>query len=217
MKIGIGITTTPERKEVFDYTYSAICKFGIDNMLIYYYNDIDRIGVSKSKNNCLEVLCNNNCTHFFLFDDDCYPTVNNWWEHYINSNLNHACWNYDKRLIAVNKSIDLLRNPPIHIPAYNEYEKPNGCMLYVKRNVLDIVGGFDTAFLGYGYEHPNWSDRIYNNGLTPARYIDVPNSEELFRLIECESSFTMQDRLQIPINYELYQQKYYSKEFKPFK
>lgn len=217
IKIGIAITTTPERRTVFEHTYSTICNNSIPGSIIYYHIDINKIGVSMSKNKCLEVLYKNDCEHFFLFDDDCFPLIENWYLPYIGSGLWHACWNYNRQIIGKYEKRYAINYPSLQIPAHWEYDKPNGCMLYLSKMAIDVVGGWDTDFKGYGYEHVNLSDRIYNNKITPSRYLDIPNSSHIFALSDCESSFTLQDREMIPSNYELYQQKFYSKEFKPFK
>lgn len=221
MKIGIGYTTH-NRQELWMDTYNRVNQFRPDNSLLCFVDDNSSgsyswcnyqfqqsVGVGVAKNKCLELLHDAGCTHFFLFDDDCRPLVDKWWLPYVESGLNHACWNYNR--VKIVESLFILKHP------YWGYEKPNGCMLYFTRGCLDIAGGWDLEFTGYGYEHCNLSDRIFNNGLTPARYIDVPNSKDLFEIIDCPSSFTTEDRYQIPNNLKLYQQKFYSKEFKPFK
>ena len=229
MKIGIAITTH-NRNVVALKTLSILRAWLPENAVLICVDDASHIpfefanyrfeqnvGVAIAKNKCLELLFKAGCTDYFLFDDDCYPLFNEWWLPYVNSGLKHACWNLDRKLIKTHQVVSLLTNHQKQLMAYNEYEKPNGCMLYCKSNVLHIVGGFDTEFIGYGYDHVNWSDRIFNVGLTRSRYIDIVNSEHLFAMAECESSFITQDRAMIPRNYELYQQKFYSKEFKPFK
>lgn len=213
-KIGIAVTTTPNRESVFNEWkkhFYEVCS----ELPLYIHNDYDYKGVSYSKNRCLDKLYFAGCDYFFLFDDDCFITSPNWYDQYIKSGLNHACWNYNRLRLATR--MFYANQDDKHPSMCWEYDKPNGCMLYATRKVIDVVGGWDTEFKGYGYEHPNWSDRIFNNGLTPARYIDIPNSQGLFRMADCESSFSSADRAQIPANYELYQQKYYSKEFKQFK
>lgn len=226
MKIGIGITSH-NRPEVCRETYDILNKWRPENSILGVVDDASvsppfgfcnnyakqyrfekHVGIGVAKNKCLELLHDEGCDSFFLFDDDCRPVTDNWWEPYINSGLNHACWNYDRV-----EKLPLVGGLP-----YKELEKPNGCMLYFTRHCLDTAGGWDLDFKGFGYEHVSLSDRIYNLGLTPARYIDVPSSKGLFELADCESSFSCEVRANtIPTNLHLYQQKFYSKEFKPFK
>lgn len=216
MKIGIGITTRNRNQVCFNSIDRLINIMGGEVFELAIVDDASTIpyeyshfrfannaGVSEAKNKCLDLLYNVGCTHFFLFDDDCYPIVPDWYAHYINSGLNHACWTFDRELIYSNGY-------------YNQFAKPNGCMLYFKKICLNTVGGWDTSFCGYGYEHCNLSDRIFNAGLTPGRYVDVKQSG-LFELAKCESSFTSRDREQIPANLKLYQDNFYSKEFKEFR
>lgn len=225
VKIGIAVTTTPNRSQIFEQWYSFY-KLNAKNIHLYIHKDWDYNGVAYSKNRCLKALYEYGFEHIFLFDDDLFIKSSEFVNRYVNSGLNHACWNYDKQIInrvayvpdtkfKITKSIYPDEKPEFDY--CEEYASPNGCMLYVRRNVLDVVGGFDIDFKGYGFDHVNWSDRIYNLGLTPARYIDIPNSKHLFELADCESTFSNEVRMAtIPINLKLYQQKYYSKEFKPF-
>lgn len=167
-------------------------------------------GVGAAKNACLKL--SEKYDYVFLSDNDIWPIKIDWHIAYIHSGLEHACFNINRPLIKFGVIGSFGR-----ADYYAEYETPNGCMLFFTRKVIDTVGGWDTSFKGYGYEHVNVSDRIYNAGLTPARYIDIPNSKGLFEMADCESSFTSADRSCIPANYALYQKNFLSKEFKPFK
>jgi hypothetical protein len=53
-------------------------------------------------------------------------------------------------------------------------------MLYAHRGVLDVVGGMHLAFGKHGAEHGDWSQRIYEAGLTRFPLRDVAT-----RTIEC--------------------------------
>jgi hypothetical protein len=54
-----------------------------------------------------------------------------------------------------------------------------GCMLYLDRKVLDVVGGFDERYGKAMFEHTDYSNRIHNSGLTSFRVMDVIGSNEL--------------------------------------
>ncbi|ASU34405.1 hypothetical protein [Mucilaginibacter xinganensis] len=223
IKIGIAISSH-NRPEVSRQTFDILDKlrpknsliglvddasinppFGFSNSYINQYRFERHVGVSMVKNKCLELLYSACCTHFFLFDDDCRPVLANWWKPYINSRLEHATWTFDRPLVSEVEN------------QYREFEKPNGCMMYFTRTAVNTIGGWDMSFTGYGYEHVNVSDRAFNAGLTPRRYVDVWHNSPLFELADCQSSFTPEDRACIPSNFKLYQEKYLSKEFKPFK
>lgn len=224
MKIGIAITSH-NRPEVCRETYNLLNCLRPENSIIGIVDDCScsppfgfrcdyvnqfifdkHVGVGVAKNKCLELLHDAGCTHFFLFDDDCRPVHDEWWLPYVNSTLEHACWTFDRLLIYED-----YKN-------YRSFEKPNGCMLYFTRKAVDTIGGWDLDFKGFGYEHCNVSDRAFNAGLTPKRYVDAWHPEHPFELAKCETSFSHSVRAStIPLNLHLYQQKFYSKEFKPFK
>lgn len=203
MKIGVAVTTTPNREHVFQEwfkQYAEICP----ELPLYIHNDINYQGVCYSKNKCLSVLYEAGCDYFFLFDDDCFIQHPKFFKLYIDSNLAHATYTFDREVLFINEK-------------FVEFEKPNGCMMFFTRACIDKVGGWDTDFKGYGYEHVNLSDRIFNAGLTPARYLDIKVSGAIFSMAKCESSFSIYDRMEIPRNEKLYKENFYSKEFKPFK
>lgn len=164
-------------------------------------------GISVAKNKCLE-LCSY-ADYIFLSDDDVFPISDSWAWDYISSGLYHACYTFGRSILNIN-------------PVYVEYEKPCGCLMFFKKQVIEEVGGFDTEFQKWGFEHVSLSDRIYNNGFTPARYIDSNHLTKLFHSMdehhEIQSSVLLQDRINsIAINEKLYKEKFNSTEFKPYK
>jgi len=200
MKLGIGITVygnrqTPAIEMIRKYTPGAKIV------------TVDQKGIAKSKNMCLALL--DDCTDIFLFDDDCFPKVDNWFMLYINSGINHLCYTFGRKVL--NQSNGL-----------TEYELPCGCMLYLKRECLDVVGGFDTDFENYSYEHVNYSQRIFNAGLTPAPFMDLTLSKNYIHSMDqhkqVQSSVSIQDRSTgIATNRHLLMKNKDSKEWKPYK
>lgn len=125
-------------------------------------------GIATAKNKCLELLCETRAQHFFLFDDDTYPTASGWWEPYVNSDQPHLMYNFAQ-------GPDHWVSHQIGSDGYHRaFQTPRGCMLYVQRHVLDAVGGMHTAFGKHGGEHGDWSTRIHRAGLTWAPFADVP-------------------------------------------
>lgn len=207
MKIAVCITTTPDRQYLFDSCFLRLIENTPDNVAYKIYVDEKKEGIAKAKNKCL-VMCDN-YDFVFLLDDDIYSIDKNWVDRYINSGLEHAMFIFDRPIIEANEK-------------YIAYDLPRGCMLFLTRKTIDIAGGMDEDFKVWGYDHAEYSRRIYNMGLTPHPFIDIPNSNGLFYSHDefgtCESSVSMNDRgRSIPINKKLYQQKFYSKEFKAFK
>ena len=120
----------------------------------YYFNEV-RLGVAKSKNECIKKLTK--CTHIFLFDDDCFPICDEWWKPWLVGE-HHMVFSPGKGVRKVkSKSIEM--------------EGGLGCCLYFSRHCLDVVGGFDPDFGMWGYEHAELTNRIYCAGLTSYTYI----------------------------------------------
>src|SRR5690606_38630166 len=130
--------------------------------------------------------------HFFLFDDDCHPIVDEWWRPYVESPEPHLMYAWGDVHFQTDELVG--------------YVWPKGCMLYAHRRVLERVGGMDPAFGVWGLEHMSWSDRIHSAGLTTCRYQDVPDSEKLFRSLDREnpnfqSSVDLETRLVANVRY----------------
>lgn len=186
-KIGIGVTVH-NRHELSRKTIKNIKEFSPGDIKLVVIDDAsavpfegatfrfnENVGISTSKNKCLELL--DDCDHIFLFDDDTYPICKDWWRPYVESPEPHLMFQFTH---FSNGDQVSPRAKIIYQDGQHRAEsQPRGCMLYIKRRVLDIVGGFDTDFEIWGGEHGRWSDNIYNAGLTTWRYADVVNSEKL--------------------------------------
>ena len=86
-KIGIGVTTTPNRKEYVERWLEYFEKFKPTNYHLHIHEDVNYKGVAYSKNQNLYTL--RDCDYIFLFDDDCYPIKDKWTDFFINSKENH--------------------------------------------------------------------------------------------------------------------------------
>lgn len=168
MKIGIGITTTPNR-DYLGFTLTQWQKYLPKNARLIIHEDSDFRGVSVSKNSLLEKL--DDCDHIFLADDDTYPIADDWWKPYVKSNQPHLQYNFAKA--PAHWDIHEIGRYYGHVA----YDKSRGCVLYIERRVLDIVGGMHNVFGKHGREHEDWSVRIHNAGLTeyPFQDIDTTN------------------------------------------
>ena len=167
--VGVGITTR-NRPEVLDFTLRQFAKYdnGLKYVIVddnsdeirspdfgaYYYNK-ERLGVAKSKNRCIKLL---NTDHVFLFDDDCFPTCENWWEPWLDRyhHMTYSWPNMGKK----EEFFDI-----------TFWSGTLGCCLYLSRHALKTVGGFDPDFGIYGYEHYELTNRIFRSGIVPHRYI----------------------------------------------
>lgn len=186
VSIGIAITTH-NRYKVFKDTYQRIVKLLPPGAKLVVVDDASKkhvpeatfrfdenVGIARAKNKCFELL--ENCEHIFLFDDDCYPVMTNWWIPYIESKEPHLMYIFENT--SYTKELNGCRE------VYRDnnkvaYSHPRGCMLYFKKVCLETVGGMDTSYARWGFEHVDLSNRIFNAGLTSWRYMDVLNSHEL--------------------------------------
>lgn len=132
----------------------------------------DRVGIPRVKNKCIELFMKSESSHLFLIDDDTWPTHEEAFKRYIESPYLHLCYTF--------------------LPAYSKIEGHklhtlgNGCMMYINREVIEYVGGFDTAYQLGKYEHVDLSRRIYNAGLMSYKFIDVQGSSDLWYCLDQE-------------------------------
>lgn len=213
MKIVIGITTTKNREKLFAETFLRLVENTPDNVSYKIYRDDKYEGIAIAKNKCLAKCMADNPDYVFLLDDDIYSLDSAWIYKYINSDLNHAMYIFYRQPIST-------PGASVFPPTYAEYALPRGCMLFFTRHCIDVAGGFDERFIKWGYEHAELSHRIYNMGLTPAPYIDIPDSRGLFYSHDehhtCRSSVSDAVRAEgIRNNKLLFDQK--SNKFIPYK
>lgn len=156
-----------------------------------------RAGIPRAKNKGLRLAYDWGAGHFFLFDDDCYPKSGEWWKAYMGAGQNHLAFTFTTGWDGTRgwakgvyvKELGVVRNV-----------LSCGCMMYVRRKVLDTVGGMDESFgVLSKYCDTEWQRRIHNAGLTPYPFIDVKDSEELLYSMdehgEVERSFTAEERV----------------------
>jgi glycosyltransferase involved in cell wall biosynthesis len=215
--IGIGITTKDRNAQVLD-TIERIKQFTNVPYKLVVVDDGSKIPVPHAtfrfdvnqgspiaKNKCLELL--EGCDHIFLFDDDTYPIKSGWEQLYIKSGAAHLNYTFKYKFKLVNGLL--------------HFENPNGCMIYLTKEVLQKVGGFDTGFIKYGYWHGAFSNRVFNAGLIPHPFMDVMGSG---RHLYCMDQNPKENRTSTPDrgkylaqNKRRYFEKLDSKEFIPYK
>lgn len=192
-KIGIGITTRNRNKIITQALDQHRAHLPTGAVLVVVddasakpvdgadYRFDQQAGVATAKNKAIELLMDAGVEHLFLFDDDCWPIVDNWWKPYVESPEPHLMYIFGD-----------LKKPPLlkdirKLPAddqHSAWSGPRGCMLYANRVVVETVGGMDPIFNPWGYEHGDWSNRIHHAGLTTWRYADVAGSEVLFHSMD---------------------------------
>lgn len=184
-KIGIGITEH-NRPEILRKCLANIKQYSPNDFKIVIVDDASiepvkgatfrfekNVGIARAKNKCIELL--QDCDHIFLFDSDCWPKVNDWWKPYVEGKEPHYCYIFKDFInMKLHDCVELYRDEDSVA-----YSHARGCMIYIENKVIDAVGGMDSNYRRWGYEHVDWSNRIYNVGLTKFRYQDVPNSNQL--------------------------------------
>lgn len=227
MKIGIGVTVH-NRNETAQHTIEQIKRFAPEGSKIVIVDDASKIpfdgadfrlnvnaGIANAKNKCFELL--DDCDYIFLFDDDCYPVVENWHLPYIESGINHLSFTFSRLKDGrQNGNKVILQHGELMV-----YNNPCGCMCFFTKKCLEVVGGFNPMYKVYGYEHVDLSVRIHNAGLTPHRFMDINSSKYLFKSLDYEqsihSSVTENRSFHVRQNKILYMQSQRSKEFIPYK
>lgn len=216
MKIAVGITTR-NREHVLNKALAQHRKYTPDDIYIYVLEDRKPMGIPAAKNKCLKMAYEWGADHIFLFDDDTWPIAHDWWKPYVEHKEPHLMYQFKLPESPMDDMLAIYRDKNTIA-----YTRTRGCMLYVERRVLDVVGGMDTDY-GLGmYEHTDWTNRIHNAGLTTHRAMDVPNSKELLYCLDQDglaksSIATVTRNKQMIKNHRLYNKSKKSKEYKEFR
>lgn len=225
--IGIGLTTH-NRNEVLKKSISFHKKHLPKGAKLVVVDDASDVrvksdfrfehnaGIAAAKNKCLELL--EGCEHIFLFDDDTWPIANDWHLPYIESGIKHLSFTFPFLVSGRANGRKLIG----YKYGLNEYASPCGCMLYIHRDVIYSIGGFDVDYPQWGMEHVDYSNRAFNMGLTPARYLDVKNSLDLFYSLDHYQEVTGSvsrnvRKYTIPENKARFKRNERSKEYMPYK
>lgn len=223
--VGIGITTR-NRSQTLQKTLDQIRKHTPEVFTIVVVDDAsddvhrsalvrfkENVGVARAKNACLSLL--SDCDHIFLFDDDTFPIGKDWWKPYVEHPEPHLMYQFKLPNKPKTDMQELYRDEKTVA-----YSHTRGAMIYIDRKVLSVVGGFDTKYGLGGFEHPDWTNRIHNAGLTTHRAMDIPNSCELLYCLDqdsrVESTIPKDIKLESK-NYRYYRSQLKSKEYKEYR
>ena len=208
--IAICITTTRERQEIYERAYENHLKYMPQNAkIITVYNTSP---IAAAKNKCLEMA--GDADHIFLFDDDTWPIIQNWWKPYIEAGEPHLMYQFKLSGKPANNMQETF-----HDDKLIAYTHTRGAMLYVHSSVLETVGGFDTKYIN-GFEHPDYTNRIHNAGLTTYRAMDVIDSDQLLYCLDQDDkveSTIIKDPQQDIANFNRYRLRKQSKKYKEYR
>lgn len=151
MKIGIGVTTTPNRK-----ISEEIIKYKSPDAHFEVFCDVDKKGVSFARNSLLNLLKDND--YIFLFDDDCYPIMEGWEEYFISQANEFGTHfilmpeSFKSKLIRVHGEMGI-------------WSDGIGAFSFQTKHAVEAIGGFNQAYDRYGYEDCARHYRAHRAGL----------------------------------------------------
>lgn len=142
----------------------------------------EREGVAKTKNECLRRLMG--ADYFFLFDDDAFPIQDGWADLYIDASLNTGL----QHMLHAQQKGDLRKL--VTVKGVSQYNDAPGVMLFMTKKCIAVVGGMNKNFGTWGYEHKEYSDRIYRSGVNCGwgSYVSPENSDDYIYSVDIEMS-----------------------------
>lgn len=189
-KIGIGITThnrnenarrcltnilltTPEAHRIVVVDDASDVPFENAD-----FRFLHNVGIAKAKNKCIELL--DDCDYIFLFDDDTWPVQLNWWKPYVQSGVHHLSFTFSHLHDGRPNRNEFLKNEG----EISYYSNPCGCMLFMTKELIEKIGGFDIGFGQYGNEHVDFSVRAYFANMVAHPFMDIAYSLMLFHSLD---------------------------------
>lgn len=164
VSIGIGVTTTPNRKEYFDLWYKKFTEVAPSGYHLHVHDDVHYKGVAYSKNQNLKTL--KDCDYIFLFDDDCFPIIRGWENYFINSKEHHLLYLQPQHNIIA------------RLGEIEHYNDCGGVFMYLTREAFETVGYFNPEYSQYGFEHAGYSVRINKAGLTQSAFQQLKDTDK---------------------------------------
>jgi GT2 family glycosyltransferase len=169
MKIGIGITTF-QRPEHLNLCIQQI-ETHTKNYKFFVFEDLLKTWVAHAKNECLRHL--RDCDYIFLFDDDCFPIKDGWVDYFIK--VHKETGQHHLLYAKQTPSIKWKSN----IGEIDIWDNCGGCFMFLTKEVIEKVGGFNSEYGRYGYEHAGYSTRIFKSGLnTYAPFISAHQTRD---------------------------------------
>ncbi len=192
MRIGIAITSTPSRPAHLELCLSQMNKYMPEDAMLFVAHDTNKMGVAHQKNTCLEAL--KECDYVFLFDDDCFPIEDGWADAYISEYIRTGNHHFLK--INETPSIEIKEV----IDGITSWTNCAGCMMFLTRSAIQTVGMFDESFGRYGYEHAEYTNRIYQNKFNLfGQYLSCKGNKKIYALdLQGVGSFNIKHKSSMP-------------------
>ena len=143
----------------------------------------DNLGVAANKNRALFAM--QNCDYMAILEDDLVAEQGGWFEHYeqvarVTAN-HHFCRVQDKEVAETIPSFSThLQQTCGATPIYAS--SPRGDLTFITQKVTNVVGGFNSKFVGVGYGHGEWSARVAKASLIahPLKWWDIKEARDCF-------------------------------------
>ena len=155
-------------------------------------DDRERVGVAKNKNRILRHF--SDYDYMAIWEDDAYPILPDWFKVHIlasqASNIEHFSFSpHSVPEGSVAYVGDTYEESHYELPdgkkvTVRQTQNTTGVFLFFSSKVIDKVGGFDSRFGLWGYEHVEYADRIKDPriGLAPPHgYPSLLNCEEFIK------------------------------------
>ncbi len=170
MRIGIGVTSY--NRPVLSKMWTQWLNESLEDGVTDYVLIRDCPNIAKAKNKCLNVL--DDCDYIFLLDDDCSPTRREWIDFFINAHKKTGEHHFLYLKDQWHNKIKTKQKNGVKMSLYKEC---GGVFMFLTKEVIEKVGGFNKNFGQYGFEHAEYSQRIHAAGLTSHPYIKVKDTE----------------------------------------
>lgn len=142
------------------------------------------LGVSYNKNRALWGL--QDCSYIALLEDDLKPIEEGWFETYEEAakrtGTHHFCRVQDKVVRETHPTFTAHLGSLGYTPVFGS--SPRGDFTFLTGRVVRTVGGFHPDFIGIGYAHGEWSERVAKAGLIPhpLKWYDIKEGRD--RLVQ---------------------------------
>jgi len=181
MRIGIGVTNynRPEHRAEWDKDLENMKKFGFCTHSVIID---DCSNIAEAKNRCLKEL--DKCKYIFLFDDDCKILTIGFSHFFIEAHRktgeHHFLYLKDSYHKLIKQTGKKRKDGRFRLDSVvlNHYQECGGVFMFLTKEVIQKVGGFNKNFGQYGFEHAEYSQRIHAAGLNSSPYIKVKGTEK---------------------------------------
>ena len=151
IKIGVGVITVGVRP-LKDYNLTdPRADFRV-------FNDPSRKGVAYARNELMHQFYEEGYSHWFIFDDDCYPVMPGWETYFVDQALAGG-WDFfgmpeyfKDKVVGSKGEVVLWEIAMCQFAMYS-------------RAVVDTMGYFRPYTHGYGFEDAEWGHRLKASGL----------------------------------------------------